>query len=514
MSVTLANKTESPQVPQGVNTKAKVAPQFVDSRASSIAQLAMQQLMHNSPQSTVGRAAINNVNASAVQQQKIIQRAAPEEESQLKAIPQAAQLVGMDEEEPLQGKFEATRQEEKPNNTGLPNQLKAGIENLSGMSMDHVKVHYNSDKPAQLQAHAYAQGSDIHVAPGQEQHLPHEAWHVVQQAQGRVKPTVQMKGGVNVNDDVGLEAEADVMGEKAVVKATEIDVSKNCGVAKHSPLPVLQRHIKGGISAVYRLLKNQEDYASLMRNGGKKAEGYADALEGMLSNLHKWESAFTPDDIAEALRVNARTAKGVELAKKQVVSGVEEHIDEEVLSGGHSGEKHYGKDEKYQMERMKEEGKAKVTTLEDSARTRKFFTVVKLNVVEDMKSILNAILFDLSEAIKGQTVTRNLIKATTDGFQNKPEAFESYGINVETISVALVTPNTQGPFKVTFKPKLESTGDFPKTEYTKDGGNAVEAPIVMYWGSNSPVILVKTGDDYDSLFDQIEDAVVAPVTAF
>jgi len=50
-------------------------------------------------------------------------------------------------------------------------------------------VHYNSDKPAQLQAHAYAQGTDIHLASGQEKHLPHEAWHVVQQKQGRVKPT-------------------------------------------------------------------------------------------------------------------------------------------------------------------------------------------------------------------------------------------------------------------------------------------------------------------------------------
>jgi diketogulonate reductase-like aldo/keto reductase len=103
----------------------------------------------------------------------------------------------------------------KPNNTGLPNQLKTGIENLSGMSMDHVKVHYNSDKPAQLQAHAYAQGSEIHVSPGQEKHLPHEAWHVVQQAQGRVKPTMQMKGDVPVNDDIGLEQEADVMGDRA-----------------------------------------------------------------------------------------------------------------------------------------------------------------------------------------------------------------------------------------------------------------------------------------------------------
>jgi len=103
----------------------------------------------------------------------------------------------------------------KANNTGLPNNLKSGIENLSGFSMDDVKVHYNSPKPAQLQAHAYAQGTDIHIASGQEKHLPHEAWHVVQQKQGRVKPTIQMKGKVNINDDAGLEKEADVMGGKA-----------------------------------------------------------------------------------------------------------------------------------------------------------------------------------------------------------------------------------------------------------------------------------------------------------
>ena len=139
-----------------------------------------------------------------------------EEEEPLQGKFDTAQRA--EEEEPLQGKFGTAQREEKakPNNTGLPNQLKAGIESMSGMSMDHVKVHYNSDKPAQLNAHAYAQGSDIHVAPGQEQHLPHEAWHVVQQAQGRVKPTMQMKMGVPVNDDVGLESEADVMGAKAM----------------------------------------------------------------------------------------------------------------------------------------------------------------------------------------------------------------------------------------------------------------------------------------------------------
>lgn len=105
--------------------------------------------------------------------------------------------------------------QKKMNDTGLPDNLKSGVENLSGMSLDHVKVHYGSDKPAQLNALAYAQGSDIHVAPGQEKHLPHEAWHVVQQMQGRVQPTVQMEE-VSINDDPSLETEADVMGAKAL----------------------------------------------------------------------------------------------------------------------------------------------------------------------------------------------------------------------------------------------------------------------------------------------------------
>jgi hypothetical protein len=99
--------------------------------------------------------------------------------------------------------------------TGLPAPLKAGVEALSGVGMEDVKVHHGSAQPARLQAHAFTQGTDIHLAPGQEGHLPHEAWHVVQQAQGRVRPTMQMKGGVAINEDAGLEREADVMGSRA-----------------------------------------------------------------------------------------------------------------------------------------------------------------------------------------------------------------------------------------------------------------------------------------------------------
>lgn len=117
-----------------------------------------------------------------------------------------------DEDDTLQGKFEQPVQ--KKNETGMPDNLKAGIEDLSGFSIDDVRVHYNSDKPATVQALAYTQGTDIYVAPGQEKHLPHEAWHVAQQMAGRVEPTTEV-GGMPVNDNAALEHEADVMGAKA-----------------------------------------------------------------------------------------------------------------------------------------------------------------------------------------------------------------------------------------------------------------------------------------------------------
>ncbi len=165
--------------------------QFVDHRASTAVQQDLQKFANNSPQSH-----------HATQLKEIIQKNGALE----------------DEEDLLQGKFSVKTiiaQLQQENHTGMPDDLRQGIESLSGMDMSDVNVHYNSSKPPQVNAHAYAQGNDIHIASGQEKHLPHEAWHVVQQRQGRVKPTSQA-GGVSINDDVGLEKEADVMGERAV----------------------------------------------------------------------------------------------------------------------------------------------------------------------------------------------------------------------------------------------------------------------------------------------------------
>lgn len=140
---------------------------------------------------------------------------------------EALQRAALEEEEPMQGRFANTVVQAREAGAGsdtdrLPEALKSGVENLSGQSLDDVKVHYNSQEPSQMEAHAFAQGSDIHVASGQEKHLPHEAWHVAQQKQGRVQPTTLMNGGVPVNDDPKLESEADAMGAKSLAMGSEI----------------------------------------------------------------------------------------------------------------------------------------------------------------------------------------------------------------------------------------------------------------------------------------------------
>ncbi|WP_205010692.1 DUF4157 domain-containing protein [Nitrosomonas oligotropha] len=218
--------------PAAVAATSAVHQAFLDNRESTAAQRQMITAMTHSPQAIAQRKVSQLMNNSPqlLAQRKIlsgesVQRVEEDESLQKKSEP----IQRVEEEElqkkaatdsPAQLKEQSSAQTNgTANNTGLPDNLKSGIESLSGLSMDSVRVHYNSSQPAQLNALAYAQGTDIHVAPGQEQHLPHEAWHVVQQAQGRVQPTMQMKEGIPINDDRGLEHEADVMGAKALGNA-------------------------------------------------------------------------------------------------------------------------------------------------------------------------------------------------------------------------------------------------------------------------------------------------------
>jgi hypothetical protein len=92
------------------------------------------------------------------------------------------------------------------------------MEGLSGADLSDVRVHYNSPLAGQQSALDYARGSDIHLAPGQERHLPHEAWHVVQQKQGRVSPTARSHIGLSSDADT-LATERDLLAKRTPVQA-------------------------------------------------------------------------------------------------------------------------------------------------------------------------------------------------------------------------------------------------------------------------------------------------------
>ncbi|MFB9241366.1 DUF4157 domain-containing protein [Massilia antarctica] len=128
--------------------------------------------------------------------------------------------------------------------TQLPRRLRVGIERLAGLGMHGVRVYRNSARPAQLQARAFAQGDDIHLAPGEEQLLPHETWHLVQQRQGRVGVTMRAAGHA-INDDAGLEREADAMGALALSSGVG-DSANEASTSAARPDPDDGRAFPGG----------------------------------------------------------------------------------------------------------------------------------------------------------------------------------------------------------------------------------------------------------------------------
>ncbi len=136
------------------------------------------------------------------------------------------------------------QREQKPpsekDKTGIPERMKTKFERSSGFSFDDVRVHYNSEKPAQLKAHAYTQGNQIYVAPGQEKHLPHELGHVVQQKSNAVKPTGEI-AGMPLNDDEAMESGADKLAEKAEASENPEESDEEPVQAKAKDGGVVQR---------------------------------------------------------------------------------------------------------------------------------------------------------------------------------------------------------------------------------------------------------------------------------
>jgi len=105
--------------------------------------------------------------------------------------------------------------------SALPEAVQSKMGPAFGADFSSVRVHEGAHVSA-LGALAYTQGSNVHFAPGNydphgargQELIGHELAHVVQQSEGRVAPTLQA-AGLGINDDAGLEREADEMGARA-----------------------------------------------------------------------------------------------------------------------------------------------------------------------------------------------------------------------------------------------------------------------------------------------------------
>lgn len=207
------------------------------------------------------------------------------------SVMQTKQTVGPVGNKNITPKQLQAKGEPAENRTGMPDHLKSGLEQLSGFELSNVRVHYNSAKPAQLKALAYAQGQDIHLGPGQEQQLPHEGWHVVQQMQGRVKPHYKVQGML-FNEDRQLEREADVWGKRAkhnahimatiahrpfsefrrahrlrkpsesptIGKQSGDEASKGKGVENNNNQPITTLHVNEGRGIVQGIFAHEGEY--------------------------------------------------------------------------------------------------------------------------------------------------------------------------------------------------------------------------------------------------------------
>ncbi|MEM7038529.1 MAG: DUF4157 domain-containing protein, partial [Bacteroidota bacterium] len=140
---------------------------------------------------------------------------------------------------PIQGKFsdfvKEQGQESKSASSGsqvsMSESVQAKMEGTLGADFSGVQMYKDSEKAQGIGAQAYAQGNEVHFAPGQfkedtagQELIGHELAHVVQQREGRVSANTSV-GGMPVNDSSALENEADAKGAQAA-RASDVAQAK------------------------------------------------------------------------------------------------------------------------------------------------------------------------------------------------------------------------------------------------------------------------------------------------
>lgn len=216
--------------------------------------------------------------------------------------------------------------------SGMPDGLRTRAESLSGVSLRHVRVHRHSRRPEEFDAVACTDGEHIHLGPGQDGHLGHEAWHVVQQLQGRVKATGRV-GDLKVNDDDAMEREADIMGRRVMAAAapgfataTSRTVAANTRVGR-APGVV---QLKKGLRARVREKVFREGIGSLRGRERRFAHDAGDGLAATRPSAHALQTEILKrtgrrqaelTSIAKGIHAGDRPDRPDVLGAKGVVPG-------------------------------------------------------------------------------------------------------------------------------------------------------------------------------------------------
>ena len=147
----------------------------------------------------------------------------------------------------IQPRFLTSLDSDTESKEQIPEEVQAKMENSFGQDFSNVNIHADSDQAKNIGAQAYAQGNNIHFAPGQynpgsksgQELLGHELTHVVQQSQGKVQPGEVHGKGLNINNDPTLEKEADEMGKLASEgKEAKVNSSLSAGIIQRKIDPV------------------------------------------------------------------------------------------------------------------------------------------------------------------------------------------------------------------------------------------------------------------------------------
>lgn len=312
----------------------------------------------------------------------------------------------------------------KANTTGLPDQLKTGIEHLSGIDMSDTRVHYNSSKPAQLNAHAYAQGTDIHMAPGQEKHLAHEAWHVVQQKQGRVQPTTQLKSKTLINDDVSLEREADIMGAKAMQGAD--GSTHNLLKASKANGPIQRYSVSGD-------WKISDDVTFALK--GKKHKFYA--TEPQIDKSNKMlKLSGSKGSLIHLTKGSNKNVEGV--AMKKVVPSLDAGALARFSQYSHHQELTANNTDRFKLWRDCERASEAVTGTEDNENRRTKISSTGASHGLKLGGSRNALKDDTAHSLTAQIYMFNLAPFLATKAQSDPATY----INLDLLEAGDYADNT------------------------------------------------------------------------